>query len=53
VGAAVWTPPSGDGSADIIRRAGDALAAARQRGQGKLELDAGLGEWKDEPTTDT
>ena len=47
-GAAVWTPPSGEGADDIIRRAGTALAAARAKGAASVEIDAGFGEWKDE-----
>lgn len=49
VGAAIWTPPSAEGAADVIRRAGDALASARERGPGSIEIDAGLGQgWKDD-----
>jgi diguanylate cyclase (GGDEF)-like protein len=48
VGAALWTPPSGDGPADILRRAGDALVAARRKGKGKVKVDLGSEEWKDD-----
>jgi diguanylate cyclase (GGDEF)-like protein len=51
-GTAVWIPPSGETAADIIRRAGEALAVARSRGPGAVEIDAGFGEWKDEMTGD-
>jgi diguanylate cyclase (GGDEF)-like protein len=46
VGAAVWTPPSAEGPADILRRASAALAAARAGGPGKVEVDLGASEWK-------
>jgi diguanylate cyclase (GGDEF)-like protein len=46
VGAAIWAPPSAVGPADILRRAGSALAAARARGPGKVEVDLGSSEWK-------
>ncbi len=46
VGAAIWTPPSAEGPADILRRAGAALAAARAKGTGKVEADLGAGGWK-------
>jgi diguanylate cyclase (GGDEF)-like protein len=49
-GAALWVPPSGEGASDIIRRAGTALAVARQRAPCSLKIDTGYGEWKDEPT---
>lgn len=45
VGAAIWTPPSADGPADILRHAGDALAAARARGPGSVEAVLGNSEW--------
>jgi diguanylate cyclase (GGDEF)-like protein len=45
VGGAVWSPPSAEGPADVVRRAGDALARARGRGPGRLEVDAGDGDW--------
>ncbi len=45
VGAAVWTPPSAEGPADILRRAGAALAAARAKGPGTVEADLGVGGW--------
>jgi diguanylate cyclase (GGDEF)-like protein len=48
VGAAIWTPPSAEGPGDILRRAESALATARARGQGKVEVDLGASEWKDE-----
>ena len=48
-GAALWIPPSGEGAPDIIRRAGDALAAARERAPCSMKLDTGYNEWKDEP----
>jgi diguanylate cyclase (GGDEF)-like protein len=46
VGAAIWGPPSAEGPTDVIRRAGDALARARARGPGKLEIDAGTSDWQ-------
>jgi diguanylate cyclase (GGDEF)-like protein len=46
VGAAIWTPPSAEGPAEILRRAGDALAAARAKGPGNVEADLGAGGWK-------
>ena len=46
VGAAIWTPPSAEGPADVLRHAGDALAAARAKGAGKVEADLGSGGWK-------
>jgi diguanylate cyclase (GGDEF)-like protein len=45
VGAAIWTPPSAEGPADILRRADAALAAARARGPGKVEIDLGSDDW--------
>jgi diguanylate cyclase (GGDEF)-like protein len=48
IGAAVWIPPSGDGAVDMIRRAGEALAAAVALGRGAMEIDAGFGGFKDE-----
>ncbi|HEY4122397.1 MAG TPA: diguanylate cyclase [Byssovorax sp.] len=51
LGAAVWIPPSGDGALDMMARAEEALAAAVARGRGKVRIDAGFGQWKDEPTT--
>jgi diguanylate cyclase (GGDEF)-like protein len=47
-GAAIWTPPSGEIPTDIIERAGRALDSARVLGPGQVEVDAGVGEWKDE-----
>jgi diguanylate cyclase (GGDEF)-like protein len=49
-GAALWVPPSGESAPDIIRRAGAALAIARSHAPCSLKIDAGFGEWKDEPT---
>jgi diguanylate cyclase (GGDEF)-like protein len=46
VGAALWTPPSAEGPADILRRAATALAAARARGPGHIDVDLAAGEWK-------
>lgn len=47
-GAAVWSPPSGDTSEDVIRRAGEALAAARARKAESYEIDSGMGfRWRD------
>ncbi len=46
VGAAIWTPPSAEGPADIVRRAGEALVRARAKGRGKVEVDLGSVEWK-------
>jgi diguanylate cyclase (GGDEF)-like protein len=51
-GSAIWTPPSGETAADIIERAGHALDVARVLGFGKVEVDVGAGEWKDEMTED-
>lgn len=48
VGVAVWSPPSAEGPSDVIRRAGIALAAARARGPGHMELDAGTADWQGE-----
>jgi diguanylate cyclase (GGDEF)-like protein len=50
-GVAVWTPPSGETTIDLIVRAGEALDKARKRGPGHIEVDVGAGEWKgsDEP----
>jgi diguanylate cyclase (GGDEF)-like protein len=50
VGVAIWAPPSGEGAADIVQRAGDALARARARGPATIEIDAGLGGFKDDTT---
>jgi diguanylate cyclase (GGDEF)-like protein len=46
VGVAVWAPPSAEGPTDVIRRAGDALALARARGTGRMEIDTGTTEWQ-------
>ena len=50
VGAAIWTPPSADGPADILRHAGDALAAARAKGPGRVEVDFGTSGWSADGT---
>jgi diguanylate cyclase (GGDEF)-like protein len=39
-GAVLWVPPSGEIGADILKRAGDALARARARGAGQLEVES-------------
>lgn len=46
-GVAIWMPPSGETTADLLVRAGEALARARGRGPGLIEVDVGAGEWKD------
>jgi diguanylate cyclase (GGDEF)-like protein len=48
VGAAIWTPPSAEGAADTLRRAGEALARARAKGPGSTEIDAAFADWKDD-----
>jgi diguanylate cyclase (GGDEF)-like protein len=45
-GVAVWSPPSAEGPTDVIRRAGDALVAARAKGPGRIEIDAAHGGWQ-------
>ena len=40
IGAAVWVPPSGETGADVVRRAGEALAAAKKRGSSEIAIDA-------------
>ncbi len=49
VGAAVWTPPSAEGPADILRQASEALADARNKGPGSIVIRA-LAGFRDEPT---
>jgi diguanylate cyclase (GGDEF)-like protein/PAS domain S-box-containing protein len=39
VGAAVWVPPSGETGPDVVRRAGDALAAAQRRGLSEITIE--------------
>jgi diguanylate cyclase (GGDEF)-like protein len=39
IGGAVWVPPSGESGADVMERAGAALATARARGHNELEID--------------
>ena len=46
VGAAVWSPPSAEGPADVIRRAEAALVRARAKGTGRVEIDTAAGEWQ-------
>ncbi|MCC6553630.1 MAG: diguanylate cyclase [Polyangiaceae bacterium] len=46
-GIAVWVPPSGDTPEDVVRRAGEALAAARTKGPASILVDTGAGRWKD------
>jgi diguanylate cyclase (GGDEF)-like protein len=46
VGAAVYTPPSAEGPAEILERARAALAAAKAKGRGKVEVDHGTGGWQ-------
>jgi diguanylate cyclase (GGDEF)-like protein len=41
VGAAVWVPPSGEVGVDVVKRAGDALAASKRLGPGSIHVDAG------------
>jgi diguanylate cyclase (GGDEF)-like protein len=43
VGGALWVPPSGETGADIVTRAGAAIAEARKHGPGKVSVDAGHG----------
>jgi diguanylate cyclase (GGDEF)-like protein len=38
-GIAVCVPPTGEAAADVMRRAGDALLRARERGRQQVELD--------------
>jgi diguanylate cyclase (GGDEF)-like protein len=46
VGAAIWSPPSAEGPGDVLHRAADALARARSRGPGHIEIDAGSSDWE-------
>lgn len=41
VGVAVCVPPTGETAADVLRRAGEALATARERGASQVDIDAG------------
>ena len=38
-GAVLWMPPSGEGGIEIMHRAGEAMARARARGPGQLEVE--------------
>lgn len=40
IGAAVWVPPSGENGQEVVARAGEALARAKRRGKGEIEVDA-------------
>ena len=51
VGGALWVPPSGETGADIVARAGAALAEARKQGGGKVSIDAGQSEDKEKKKT--
>lgn len=42
-GACVWVPPSGENGADILRRAGEALAEAKGRGKSGVSVGAATG----------
>jgi diguanylate cyclase (GGDEF)-like protein len=39
IGAAVWVPPSGETGADVVKRAGEALNAAKAKGPGEIRID--------------
>jgi diguanylate cyclase (GGDEF)-like protein len=39
IGAAVWIPPSGENGGDVMDRAASALARAKKKGKGELEID--------------
>lgn len=39
VGAAVWIPPSGENGGDVMERAATALARAKKKGTGELDID--------------
>ena len=41
IGGALWTPPSGETSADIVKRAGNALREAKKLGGGKIAIEGG------------
>jgi diguanylate cyclase (GGDEF)-like protein len=41
IGGALWRPPSGETSEDIVRRAGNALREARRQGGGKIHVEGG------------
>ncbi len=41
IGVGVCVPPTGEVAADVLRRAGDALDTARQRGASQVEIDPG------------
>ncbi len=46
-GVSVWIPPSSDGPDEVLERSGRAAVRARERGLGKIEVDAGAAEWGD------
>jgi diguanylate cyclase (GGDEF)-like protein len=41
IGGALWVPPSGETSEEIVRRAGNALREARKQGGGKTHVEGG------------
>ena len=47
IGVAVCVPPTGETSVDVMRRGGDALARARERGKSEIEVDILAEEPKD------
>jgi len=40
IGAAVWIPPNGEMGPDVVRRAGEALNAAKNKGASSIVVDA-------------
>jgi diguanylate cyclase (GGDEF)-like protein len=43
IGVALWVPPSGEGTGDIMKRAGNAVREARRRGGAQAVIDEGKG----------
>jgi diguanylate cyclase (GGDEF)-like protein/PAS domain S-box-containing protein len=41
IGVAVCVPPTGETASDVLRRAGEALDTARERGASQIEIDPG------------
>lgn len=47
-GVALWIPPSVEGAADIVSRAGTALEAAKLSGPSSVEIDDSVVDWRND-----